>query len=82
MDHQGGQGLEDLQMGTPSGHCRCRLPLEVRRTGPFAEGRLMISIVVKFCVRREYSDEWLDRISDFTQATRQVTSIDSMEGKG
>jgi quinol monooxygenase YgiN len=31
----------------------------------------MISIVVKFNVRPEYSDEWLDRISDFTQATRQ-----------
>jgi hypothetical protein len=25
-------------------------------------------------VRPEYSDEWLDRISDFTQATRQELS--------
>jgi quinol monooxygenase YgiN len=31
----------------------------------------MISIVVKFTVRPECSDEWIDRISDFTQATRQ-----------
>ena len=31
----------------------------------------MISIVVKFNVRPECSDEWIDRISDFTQATRQ-----------
>jgi quinol monooxygenase YgiN len=31
----------------------------------------MISIVVKFNVRPEYSEEWLDRISEFTQATRQ-----------
>ena len=31
----------------------------------------MISIVVKFNVRRECSDEWIDRISHFTEATRQ-----------
>ncbi len=31
----------------------------------------MISIVVKFNVRPECSDEWIDRISAFTQATRQ-----------
>jgi quinol monooxygenase YgiN len=30
----------------------------------------MISIVVKFNVRPECSDDWIDRISDFTQATR------------
>jgi len=31
----------------------------------------MIFIVVKFSVRPEYSDEWLERISTFTQSTRQ-----------
>jgi quinol monooxygenase YgiN len=31
----------------------------------------MIHIVVKFNVRPEYSDQWLDRISDFTRAVRQ-----------
>jgi quinol monooxygenase YgiN len=31
----------------------------------------VISIVVKFSVRPECSDEWIDRISDFTEATRQ-----------
>jgi quinol monooxygenase YgiN len=31
----------------------------------------MISIVVKFNVRSEFRDEWIDRISAFTQATRQ-----------
>ena len=31
----------------------------------------MISIVVRFNVRTECSDEWLDRVSDFTQAARQ-----------
>jgi quinol monooxygenase YgiN len=31
----------------------------------------MISIVVKFNVRPECSDEWIDRINAFTQATRQ-----------
>ncbi len=31
----------------------------------------MISIVVKFNVRPECSDEWIDRTNDFTQATRQ-----------
>jgi quinol monooxygenase YgiN len=31
----------------------------------------MISIVVRFNVRPECSEEWLDRISPFTQATRQ-----------
>jgi quinol monooxygenase YgiN len=31
----------------------------------------MISIVVRFYVRPECSDEWLDRINDFIQATRQ-----------
>ena len=31
----------------------------------------MISIVVKFNVRSEYSDEWIDRIDAFTRATRQ-----------
>jgi quinol monooxygenase YgiN len=31
----------------------------------------VISIVVKFNVRPEYSDEWLDRVRDFTQATRE-----------
>ena len=31
----------------------------------------MISIVVKFKVRPECSDEWFERISDFTRATRQ-----------
>jgi quinol monooxygenase YgiN len=31
----------------------------------------MISIVVKFNVRPECSNEWIDRISDFTQATRR-----------
>lgn len=31
----------------------------------------MIFIVVKFTVRPEYADTWLDRVSAFTQATRQ-----------
>jgi quinol monooxygenase YgiN len=31
----------------------------------------MIFIVVKFAVRSEYSDEWIERVSDFTDATRQ-----------
>lgn len=31
----------------------------------------MIFIVVKFTVRPEYTDEWLERVSDFTNATRQ-----------
>ncbi len=31
----------------------------------------MIFIVVKFTVRPENSDEWLDRVADFTHATRQ-----------
>ena len=31
----------------------------------------MISIVVKFNVRPDCSDEWLDRIRGFTQATRE-----------
>ncbi len=31
----------------------------------------MIFIVVKFTVRPEYSDEWLDRVGDFTRSTRQ-----------
>jgi quinol monooxygenase YgiN len=31
----------------------------------------MIFIVVKFTVRPEYRDEWVDRVSDFTQSTRQ-----------
>jgi quinol monooxygenase YgiN len=31
----------------------------------------MISIVVKFNVRPECSDEWIDRIGDFTRATRR-----------
>jgi len=31
----------------------------------------MIHIVVKFNVRPEYSDQWLDVVSPFTQATRQ-----------
>jgi quinol monooxygenase YgiN len=31
----------------------------------------VISIVVKFNVRPECSDEWIDRIDDFTQATRR-----------
>lgn len=30
----------------------------------------MIFIVVKFPVRPEYRDDWLDRVSSFTQATR------------
>jgi quinol monooxygenase YgiN len=30
----------------------------------------MIFIVVKFTVRPEYRDEWLDRVSAFTQSTR------------
>lgn len=30
----------------------------------------MIFIVVKFEVRPEYSDSWLDRVDDFTKATR------------
>ena len=30
----------------------------------------MISIVVKFNVRRECSEEWIARMSDFTRATR------------
>jgi quinol monooxygenase YgiN len=30
----------------------------------------MISIVVKFTVRPEFSDEWLDRTRAFTEATR------------
>src|SRR5205807_5160754 len=32
---------------------------------------LMIFIVVKFTVRPDYGDTWLDRVSAFTQATRQ-----------
>jgi quinol monooxygenase YgiN len=31
----------------------------------------MIFIVVKFTVRAEYRGEWLDRVGDFTQSTRQ-----------
>ncbi|GAC1333297.1 MAG: putative quinol monooxygenase [Chloroflexota bacterium] len=31
----------------------------------------MIFIVAKFAVRPEYSDEWLERVSSFTQSTRQ-----------
>ena len=31
----------------------------------------MIFIVVKFTVRPEYRDDWLNRVSDFTQSTRQ-----------
>ena len=31
----------------------------------------MIFIVVKFSVRPEYAADWLDRVSDFTLATRQ-----------
>jgi quinol monooxygenase YgiN len=31
----------------------------------------MISIVVKFNVRPEYRDTWLERLGPFTQATRQ-----------
>ena len=31
----------------------------------------MISIVVKFNVRPECSEQWIDRISDFTEATRR-----------
>ena len=30
----------------------------------------MIFIVVKFTVRPEYSDTWLDRVSEFTEGTR------------
>src|SRR5437764_7031646 len=31
----------------------------------------MIFIVAKFTVRPEYSDEWLERVSGFTESTRQ-----------
>jgi quinol monooxygenase YgiN len=31
----------------------------------------MIFIVAKFMVRPEYSDEWLERVRSFTEATRQ-----------
>ena len=31
----------------------------------------MIFIVVKFTVRPEYSEQWIDLVDDFTQATRQ-----------
>jgi quinol monooxygenase YgiN len=31
----------------------------------------MIFIVAKFTVRPEFSNVWLERVSDFTQATRQ-----------
>jgi quinol monooxygenase YgiN len=31
----------------------------------------MISIVVKFNVRAEYSNEWIERMNDFTVATRE-----------
>jgi quinol monooxygenase YgiN len=31
----------------------------------------MIFIAVKFTIRPEHSDEWLDRVDEFTQATRQ-----------
>jgi hypothetical protein len=38
---------------------------------PIAEARqFVISIVVKFDVRPECSGEWVDRMNDFTQATR------------
>lgn len=30
----------------------------------------MIFIVVKFTIRPELSDQWLDKVSDFTRATR------------
>lgn len=30
----------------------------------------MILIVVKFPIRREHSDGWLDRVQEFTEATR------------
>jgi quinol monooxygenase YgiN len=31
----------------------------------------MIFIVVKFAVRPEYADEWVQRVNDFTMATQQ-----------
>jgi quinol monooxygenase YgiN len=31
----------------------------------------MIFIVARFTVRPEYSDQWLERVSEFTQATRE-----------
>ena len=31
----------------------------------------MIFIVVRCSVRAQYADEWLERVSDFTRATRQ-----------
>ena len=31
----------------------------------------MIFIVVKFTLRPEYRDQWIDLVDDFTQATRQ-----------
>jgi quinol monooxygenase YgiN len=31
----------------------------------------MIFIVAKFLVRPEYADEWIERVGDFTTATRQ-----------
>ncbi|MBV9278860.1 MAG: antibiotic biosynthesis monooxygenase [Chloroflexi bacterium] len=31
----------------------------------------MIFIVARFTVRPEYSDQWLERVGDFTRATRQ-----------
>ncbi len=30
----------------------------------------MIFIVVKFTIRPEHADQWLDRVADFTEATR------------
>ena len=33
----------------------------------------MIFIVVKFTIKPEHADQWLDRVAEFTEATREWT---------
>lgn len=42
----------------------------LRRTHFHPDGSIVIFIVVKFTVRPEEADTWLDRTRDFTEATR------------
>lgn len=44
--------------------------LVLRRTLFHPDGSIVIFIVVKFTVRPEEADTWLDRTRDFTEATR------------
>jgi quinol monooxygenase YgiN len=48
--------------------------LENGRTGPFAQqerNSFVYFIVVKFPVKPEHADSWMDRVTPFTEATRQ-----------